>query len=73
MSFRRRVVLLSAGAVASAIVLASLIVYLLTAHQLQSQLDASLRAKLTPGKQFAQRRLRHQRNRMRMQKLAHLR
>ncbi len=49
MSFRRRVVLLSSGAVAAAIVLAAVVVYVVTAHELRGQLDASLRAKLTPG------------------------
>ena len=49
MTFRTRVVMLSAGAVAAAIVLACVLVYLLTARQLQSQLDASLHEKLTRG------------------------
>ncbi len=49
MSFRRRVVLLSAGAVAAAIVLASALVYVLTANQLRGQVDTSLRERLKPG------------------------
>ena len=49
MSFRRRVVLLSAGAVAVAIVVASALVYVLTAHELRGQIDASLRGRLNPA------------------------
>jgi two-component system sensor histidine kinase MprB len=49
MSFRRRVVLLAAGAVAAAVVIASVAVYVLTRHELNSQLDAELRQKTTPG------------------------
>jgi two-component system, OmpR family, sensor histidine kinase MprB len=49
MSFRRRVVLLSAGAVAAAIVLASVVVYIVTRDGLRDQIDASLRQKVTPG------------------------
>jgi two-component system sensor histidine kinase MprB len=52
MSFRRRMVLLAAGAVAAAIVIASVIVYIVTRNELTGQLDASLRAKITPGRQF---------------------
>jgi two-component system, OmpR family, sensor histidine kinase MprB len=52
MSFRRRMVLLAAGAVAAAVVIASVVVYLVTRNELSSQLDASLRAKITPGRQF---------------------
>jgi two-component system sensor histidine kinase MprB len=44
-SFRRRIALASAAAVAIAVVLASLLVYLLTAHQLRSELDAQLRGR----------------------------
>ncbi|MGA8746534.1 MAG: HAMP domain-containing sensor histidine kinase [Solirubrobacterales bacterium] len=49
MSFRWRVVLLAAGAVATAVVLASVVVYIATRNELLGQIDASLRAKLTPG------------------------
>ncbi len=49
MSFRRRMVLLAAGAVAAAVVLASVVVYVVTRNELRSQIDASLRQKLTPG------------------------
>jgi two-component system sensor histidine kinase MprB len=49
MSFRRRVVLLAAGAVAAAVVIASVVVYVATRNELRSHIDASLRAKLTPG------------------------
>ena len=49
MSFRRRIVLLSAGAVAAAIVIASAVVYVVTRHELRGQVDASLRQKLVPG------------------------
>jgi two-component system sensor histidine kinase MprB len=49
MSFRRRIVLLAAGAVAAAVVIVSVAVYLLTSHELSSQLDASLKQKITPG------------------------
>lgn len=44
MSFRRRITLVSAAAVAIAVVLASLLVYLLTSNQLHSQVDNQLRA-----------------------------
>jgi len=43
MSFRRRIALVSAAAVAIAVVLASLLIYLLTSDQLHSQVDAQLR------------------------------
>ncbi len=43
MSFRRRITLVSAAAVAVAVVLASLLVYVLTANQLHSQVDNQLR------------------------------
>jgi two-component system sensor histidine kinase MprB len=49
MSFRRRMILLAAGAVATAIVLASVVVYLVTRGELIGQVDSSLRATLTPG------------------------
>jgi two-component system sensor histidine kinase MprB len=52
MSFRRRMVLLAAGAVAAAIVIASVVVYIVTRNELSGQLDASLHAKITPGRQF---------------------
>lgn len=51
MSFRRRTVLLAAAAVALAVLLASVLVYVLTKDELSSQMDASLRARLVPGKQ----------------------
>ncbi len=53
MSFRRRMVLLAAGAVAAAIVLASVVVYVVTRNELRGQLDASLLSKITPGQQSA--------------------
>ncbi len=43
MSFRRRVALLAAAAVAIAVVLASALTYLLVAHQLRGQVDSQLR------------------------------
>jgi two-component system sensor histidine kinase MprB len=43
MSFRRRITLVSAAAVAVAVVLASLLVYVFTANQLHSQVDNQLR------------------------------
>lgn len=43
MSFRRRITFVSASAVAIAVVLASLLTYLLASHQLHSQVDAQLR------------------------------
>jgi two-component system, OmpR family, sensor histidine kinase MprB len=52
MSFRRRMVLLAAVAVAAAVVIASVVVYIVTRNELSGQLDASLRAKVTPGRQF---------------------
>jgi two-component system sensor histidine kinase MprB len=52
-SFRRRMVLLAAGAVATAIVLASFVVYVVTRDELRGQVDASLRQKITPGQQTA--------------------
>jgi two-component system, OmpR family, sensor histidine kinase MprB len=48
-SFRRRTVLLAAGAVAAAVVLASIVVYVVTRDELRGQIDQSLRQKLTPG------------------------
>jgi two-component system, OmpR family, sensor histidine kinase MprB len=45
MSFRRRIALAAAGAVAIAVVLASVLVYLLTANQLHSQVDNQLRSR----------------------------
>ncbi len=50
MSFRRRTVLLAAGAVAAAVVIASVMVYVLTRSELLGQVDASLRQKLNFGK-----------------------
>jgi len=49
MSFRRRMILLAAGAVAAAIVMASVVVYVVTRNELHGQIDASLRATITPG------------------------
>ena len=49
MSFRRRVVLLAAGAVAASVLLASVVVYVVTRDELRSGIDNSLRAKVTPG------------------------
>jgi two-component system sensor histidine kinase MprB len=43
MSFRRRIALLAAAAVAVAVVLASALTYLLVAHQLRGQVDSQLR------------------------------
>jgi two-component system sensor histidine kinase MprB len=43
MSFRRRITLVSAAAVAIAVVLASLLTYVLTSNQLHSQVDTQLR------------------------------
>jgi two-component system sensor histidine kinase MprB len=54
MSFRRRMVLLAAGAVAAAIVIASGVVYVVTGNELRGQIDTSLRQKLTPGPQAVQ-------------------
>ncbi|HEY4916910.1 MAG TPA: HAMP domain-containing sensor histidine kinase [Solirubrobacteraceae bacterium] len=45
MSFRRRTVLLAAGAVAVAIVIASVVVYFVTRNELVGQIDSSLREK----------------------------
>jgi two-component system sensor histidine kinase MprB len=53
MSFRRRVVLLAAGAVAAAIMIASVVVYVVTGNELHARIDASLRQKLTPGRSQA--------------------
>jgi two-component system sensor histidine kinase MprB len=44
-SFRRRTVMLAAGAVAAAVVIASVVVYFVTRDELVSQIDASLREK----------------------------
>ncbi|MCW3019855.1 MAG: integral rane sensor signal transduction histidine kinase [Solirubrobacterales bacterium] len=49
MSFRRRMVLLAAGAVAASVVLASVVVYVVTRDELIGQIDTSLRQKVTPG------------------------
>ena len=53
MTFRRRTILLAACAVASAIIIASAVVYVVTRDELRSQIDASLREKLTPGQPLA--------------------
>jgi two-component system sensor histidine kinase MprB len=50
MSFRRRMVLLAAAAVAIAVVLVSFVVYVSTRDELLGQIDSNLRQKLTPGK-----------------------
>jgi two-component system sensor histidine kinase MprB len=42
-------VLLAAGAVAAAVVIASVVVYVVTRDELRGQIDSSLRQKLTPG------------------------
>jgi two-component system sensor histidine kinase MprB len=47
-SFRRRITLVSAAAVAVAVVLASALTYLLAAHQLHSQVDSQLRDRAQP-------------------------
>ncbi len=49
MSFRRRTVLLASAAVALAIVLASVVVYIVTAGELRGQVDSTLRQRLAPG------------------------
>jgi two-component system sensor histidine kinase MprB len=48
-SFRRRTVLLAAGAVAAAVLIASVAVYVLTRSELLGQVDTSLRQKLSFG------------------------
>jgi two-component system, OmpR family, sensor histidine kinase MprB len=45
MSFQRRITLVSAAAVAIAVVLASALTYLLVSHQLRGQIDSQLRAR----------------------------
>lgn len=45
MSFRRRITIVSAAAVTVAVVLAALLVYFLTAHQLRAQIDNQLRTR----------------------------
>ena len=47
MSFRRRITLVSAAAVAVAVVLASLLTYLLTSDQLHSQVDPAAQPRPT--------------------------
>ncbi len=47
MSFRRRITLVSAAAVAVAVVLISVLTYLLAAHQLRGQIDQQLRTRST--------------------------
>jgi two-component system sensor histidine kinase MprB len=49
MTFRRRTVLLAAGAVAASVVIASAIVYVVTRDELRGQIDTGLRQKLVPG------------------------
>lgn len=48
MSFRRRITLVSAAAVAVAVVLASALTYLLASHQLYSQVDSQLHDRAQP-------------------------
>jgi two-component system sensor histidine kinase MprB len=50
MSFRRRMVLLATAAVAIAVVLVSVVVYVTTRNELMGQIDSNLQQKLTPGK-----------------------
>ena len=45
MSFQRRITLVSAAAVAIAVVLASALTYLLVSHQLRGQIDSQLRTR----------------------------
>ena len=54
MSFRRRMVLLAAGASGCGIVLASVVVYVVSGEVLRGQIDACLRQRLTPGPQAVQ-------------------
>jgi two-component system sensor histidine kinase MprB len=54
MSFRRRMVLLSAVAVAAAIAIASVVVYVVTRNELRGNIDASLRRRLVPGPESVQ-------------------
>jgi two-component system sensor histidine kinase MprB len=49
MSFRSRMVLLAASAVAAAVVFASVVVYVVTGDELRGQIDSSLRNELVPG------------------------
>ena len=49
MSFRSRMVLLAASAVAAAVVIASAVVYVVTGDELRGQIDSSLRNELVPG------------------------
>ena len=49
MSFRSRMVLLAASAVAAAVVFASVVVYVVTGDELRGQIDGSLRNELVPG------------------------
>ena len=48
MSFRRRITLVSAAAVAVAVVLASILTYLLSARELYGQVDSQLRGRAQP-------------------------
>jgi two-component system sensor histidine kinase MprB len=49
MSFRSRMVLLAASAVAAAVVFASVVVYVVTGDELRGQIDSSLHNELVPG------------------------
>jgi two-component system sensor histidine kinase MprB len=49
MSFRSRMVLLAASAVAAAVVFASVVVYVVTGDELRGQVDSSLRNEYAPG------------------------
>jgi two-component system, OmpR family, sensor histidine kinase MprB len=49
MSFRSRMVLLAASAVAAAVVFASVVVYVVTGDELRGQIDSTLRNELVPG------------------------
>jgi two-component system, OmpR family, sensor histidine kinase MprB len=54
MRFSRRVVLLSAGAVAAAVLVASFLVYVITRHELRAQVDGSLSQLVLPGPRSVQ-------------------
>jgi two-component system sensor histidine kinase MprB len=62
MSFRRRITLVSAAAVAIAVVLASALTYLLTSHQLRGQVDTQLSSRADSLRFVAQSPARHSRS-----------
>ncbi len=62
MSFRRRIALVSAAAVAVAVVLGSLLTYLLTSHQLRGQVDTQLSSRADSLRFVAHNPTRHSRN-----------